>query len=473
MDYPLYPKAELFTWGPTPIRPFFGSIVRGLTVGFTSAFPGYGWGNALVLFKDKRMTWVQEDNVIRGNGMRFFNDFFVDTGRRRTFWEKWRGINTDLLSLGSRIEKTNLPSLSDAQFLELWDEYEHGIDEFWAYGTIPELSNYGSDAQLERKLRAIVPPEEVASAMEVLTAPEELSFYQKEEIELEECLDLAAHAQKYYWLRNSYSNIEWLDVEYFAQRRQTLPRNIRVEAQERIKKVREEKVSLIARYSIPDEIANEAAALCDGIIWQDERKEGIWRYLSYLDILATEAARRLGVKKDDLLNYYTFEIRTYLVSRAALPNLEKRKRGWGYSFLTNDYEKYDERFIDTDTALQFWDIYVEPPRITDAKEFGGIIASKGKGPVRGTVRVVLDPFQAEHFQTGDVLVTTMTTPEYIFVMKKAGAIITDTGGLTSHAAIVSRELGVPCIVNTKIATSSLKDGDQVEVDAQKGVVKKI
>ncbi len=65
----------------------------------------------------------------------------------------------------------------------------------------------------------------------------------------------------------------------------------------------------------------------------------------------------------------------------------------------------------------------------------------------------------------------MTSPEYIFLIKLSKAIVTDAGGLTSHAAIVSRELGIPCIAETKIATKVLKDGDLVEVDANKGIVK--
>lgn len=72
---------------------------------------------------------------------------------------------------------------------------------------------------------------------------------------------------------------------------------------------------------------------------------------------------------------------------------------------------------------------------------------------------------------GDVLVTGSTGPEMILACKKAGAIITEEGGICSHAAIVSRELGIPCIIGTKIATQVLKDGDLVEVDANKGVVK--
>lgn len=67
----------------------------------------------------------------------------------------------------------------------------------------------------------------------------------------------------------------------------------------------------------------------------------------------------------------------------------------------------------------------------------------------------------------------MTSPEYVPAMKRSGAVITDEGGLLSHAAIVARELGKPCIVGTKIATKVLKDGDLVEVDANKGVVRKV
>ena len=74
---------------------------------------------------------------------------------------------------------------------------------------------------------------------------------------------------------------------------------------------------------------------------------------------------------------------------------------------------------------------------------------------------------------GAVLVTGSTGPEMIIACKKAGAIVTEEGGITSHAAIVSRELGIPCVIGTKIATQVLKDGDLVEVDAYNGMVKKL
>lgn len=103
----------------------------------------------------------------------------------------------------------------------------------------------------------------------------------------------------------------------------------------------------------------------------------------------------------------------------------------------------------------------------DEKLFG-ICASKGK--INGVVRIVLDPLKTD-FVENEILVCSMTTIDYVPLMKKASAIITDQGNILSHAAIVSRELGIPCVVNTKNATEILFNGDFVEVDADKGVIK--
>ncbi len=93
--------------------------------------------------------------------------------------------------------------------------------------------------------------------------------------------------------------------------------------------------------------------------------------------------------------------------------------------------------------------------------------------VKGVVAVVLTPMDAEKVKKGMVLVAPETTPDFVPAMGRAAAFITDRGGVTSHAAIVSREMGKPHIIGTKIATQVLKDGDLVEVDANKGVVKVI
>jgi len=92
------------------------------------------------------------------------------------------------------------------------------------------------------------------------------------------------------------------------------------------------------------------------------------------------------------------------------------------------------------------------------------------GEASGAVRVVSAREQAGDLQEGEVLVTHMTAPDWVPLMRRAAAIVTDSGGMTCHAAIVSRELGIPCVVGTGKATEKLRDGEVVTVDAGAGVV---
>lgn len=98
----------------------------------------------------------------------------------------------------------------------------------------------------------------------------------------------------------------------------------------------------------------------------------------------------------------------------------------------------------------------------------GAGASPGYGT--GTVRIIKDSKEIDKVKKGDVLVSVMTSPDFVPAMKKASAIVTDEGGQTSHAAIVSRELGIPCVVGTKSATKDLKDDMIITVDGEKGLV---
>lgn len=104
----------------------------------------------------------------------------------------------------------------------------------------------------------------------------------------------------------------------------------------------------------------------------------------------------------------------------------------------------------------------------DAPILRGAAASPGIGT--GTVKILRSPKEVGKITAGDVLVAPMTSPDYVPAMKRAVAIVTNEGGLTSHAAIVSRELGVPCVVGTKDATTKLREGDKVTVDGAKGLV---
>ena len=100
----------------------------------------------------------------------------------------------------------------------------------------------------------------------------------------------------------------------------------------------------------------------------------------------------------------------------------------------------------------------------------GIAAGK-RGYGMGTAKVVANPTEAAKvMQKGDILVTDMTNPDYVPFMKLAGAIVTNKGGVTCHAAIVSRELGIPCVVGTENATKLMVTGEEYTVDSRSGVV---
>jgi len=105
----------------------------------------------------------------------------------------------------------------------------------------------------------------------------------------------------------------------------------------------------------------------------------------------------------------------------------------------------------------------------------GLIKGSGvsDGCVKGRVKIVHDVDEMKDIEDGSIIVTSMTTPDFLPYLDKVGGVITDEGGVTCHAAIVAREFKFPCIVGTDIATLALRDGDVVEIDGGKGIVKRI
>lgn len=99
----------------------------------------------------------------------------------------------------------------------------------------------------------------------------------------------------------------------------------------------------------------------------------------------------------------------------------------------------------------------------------GITANKGKA--KGRAMVVRGPKDFKKFAEGDILVARLTDPSFAAVIIKASAIVTDRGGITSHPAIIAREFNLPCIVGTKNASTTIKSGESIEVDADKGFIK--
>lgn len=143
--------------------------------------------------------------------------------------------------------------------------------------------------------------------------------------------------------------------------------------------------------------------------------------------------------------------------------------------------------MDTEWGIEKGNVYMLQARpittLDDIKEVDDepslneeerVIITRGLGAspgiVSGTVKIIKDLDELDKIQDGDILVTTMTTPDMVPAMKRANGIITNEGGVTCHAAIISRELGIPCVSGTGEATEVLEENSKVTIDGKKGLV---
>lgn len=181
------------------------------------------------------------------------------------------------------------------------------------------------------------------------------------------------------------------------------------------------------------------------------------------DTVVRKSLSKIFPKISNYIHVLTFK---EVESKKVPSTSELKERDEGFIYIENKlYVGVDRKFIENKYRIKF-----EKENIEDNKKIiKGTIAYQGN--VKGRVRRVMGHKHINIIKKGEILVSPMTMPDFLPAMKKAAAIITDEGGITCHAAIVSRELGIPCIIGTKIATKVLKDGDIVEVDANKGVVR--
>lgn len=190
------------------------------------------------------------------------------------------------------------------------------------------------------------------------------------------------------------------------------------------------------------------------LLFREKLYPNIWRILGEYSSYEPELLNHISV--EELQNFVTTNI---LPSKA---ELLRRKEGCVLWFDEEEILQiiFDPELISEVSKLDLPEIL--PTMIT------GTVACAGKAT--GKVRIAYTSDDLKNFTDGDVIVSSSTSPNLTPFLKRAGAIVTDEGGIASHAAIISRELQKPCIIGTKIATKVLKNGDLVEVDADNGRV---
>lgn len=200
---------------------------------------------------------------------------------------------------------------------------------------------------------------------------------------------------------------------------------------------------------IPAELKELAAIAQELVYFRTLRTDILYELMWAARPLMTEIAGSFGLSFKELRDYSVLDL------------------------LSGKREKYEyQKFTAISYGKEF--AFFHGPILSEKKhaeknKLKGAVAFKGI--VRGTVKVVMIAHEIGKVKEGDILVAPTTAPSYIIGMQKAGAFVTDEGGITSHAAIVAREMKKPCVIGTKIATKVLKDGDFVEVDADRGIVK--
>jgi len=214
----------------------------------------------------------------------------------------------------------------------------------------------------------------------------------------------------------------------------------------------------------PEEL--QVIQLLKEFVWfRNNRTEKFFEAFFFLEPLWKNLSLSFGLEERDLFYYMTEEVSRLFTHGDKVPAEELEIRKQGSALLLDD----NHFFLLTGDLLQQKEAAMQEGDAFSSGEIKGMVVCKGD--CQGPVSIVHSDSELDKVNEGDILVTGMTTPDYLPALRKAAAFVTDEGGVTCHAAIVARELKKPCIVGTKHATQILKDRDMVDVDANAGFVR--
>lgn len=286
--------------------------------------------------------------------------------------------------------------------------------------------------------------------------------------------ELQKHRERFDWVNSEYLSDTWTDDKYLEEMVGVLKKNPAEELQRmrtRAAAGRRTRRELIRRLRPLEKVSRAMDALNE-FVWETDYSKGVFSeaFLSFRNLLG-EVSRRCDVTVEDLYQYEINELDALMKKGTRVPDsevAERKTNGYLMLLYRGKIRVFSGQGRDVIAQEEKIDRFFRTARL-ESDSFRGIVGSCGK--VLGSVRLVKNISEMNAFRDGEILVTHMTTMEFTPLFHKARAVVTDEGGLGCHAAIVSREFGLPCIVGTKIATQVLHDGDLVEVDAERGMIK--
>jgi phosphohistidine swiveling domain-containing protein len=397
----------------------------------------------------------------------------------------------------------NIDEYSNEKCAEIVSKMDTMVSDLYSYAMIPEGLDLLTGDDWEKHLPN-VPEEKRPEVIQQLSSFDELSFgerYKMRLLNLAHEYDLAGMeteaikqqkqddeklndaiaeiVREYAWTKSSFEWWQGFTAEDVCEEMaehvsNALSKDIEGGLEEletkkqRHKKMREE---IYEQFDISEESKEFFAMVRFLSLIQDMRKEGVVRTVTLVSQIAERAKEEFNIPHEKMRKYYAPELVSLLKDGKKADVSDKTYVGY-YDFFA-DGEVQLER-IEGEKAEEMWNIIKATHEQETEDTLEGFVASTGdQDTVRGTVHIVFDPNADHGLEDGEILVTGMTRPEFVPLMKKAKGIVTNEGGITTHAAIVSRELGKPCIIGTQHATEQLQDGDEVELDLQNGRIKKI
>lgn len=378
------------------------------------------------------------------------------------------------------VEKTDLSKLNKNELIRLHDDFVQiainknsstSLIDGFALGTDQIIADKIKKAYEESNLKGKIRYTEVFS---ILTAPVHLSFINKAEINLLKVAlrekDLKQHQKDFFWIRNNYVDSYIITENEFKEEIDKLI-SMKVDIKDELKKIegtpklnKDKKNKLMQELVLDDELKTLIKISEDFTYWQDERKKSTLWTTHYFSLILEEISKRVKIRLNELKYMTPREMSDIFQKKPDRKELQQREKNGVFYWDEEGHEALYGKDAD-----EVKNKILGSTDLSDVDDFRGLTATMGKAT--GKVKIIKSAKEINKIEKGDILVAVMTRPDYVPAMRKAAAIVTDEGGITSHAAIISRELGIPCIIGTKIATKVLKDGMFVEVNANHGWVK--
>jgi phosphohistidine swiveling domain-containing protein len=278
------------------------------------------------------------------------------------------------------------------------------------------------------------------------------------------------------WIPFGYDGPEYWDADYFISRlkkiAKTRQNNLEKEIKIIIEKdrlIRDKQKKLLKKYEITDENKRFLKIMQAMTVWTDERKALDYKLNYFYAQIMRELEKRYKIPYENLKFLFVEELEKIKNNREYI--LKETEKRINNEFVT-EFSNGKGGIVSEKKKIKFFAELESQMKLS--KELRGTVASRGnKNVYTGKVKILSAARDGHKIKKGDFLVAPMTTPDYILAMKRAAGFITDEGGVTCHAAIIAREMNKPCIIGTRNATKVLKDGDIIEIDMKKGVIKKI